>query len=256
MARIPAGVDTESQLSPFFPWVVFDMDGTLVDTFQLNLLSFNYAVKRSLSAEEVLQIPGGTLEEEISSYVPAGAVPRAIERYHAYYKQRFDSVSRVFPGIRVLLLRMQTRGVGLAVYTGASRHIAEFTLAQSGLSQYFPTVVTGDDVAKPKPDPEGLRIVMEKINARPAQTAYVGDHPNDVRAARSTSIQTASAERGTQKRASRFEARLHIQAAIRSANLVRPPSISGMRHLRRSILHIVSWQSPSVQREHVHHARG
>ena len=203
MAKAPTAVNTASQYSafqPVFPWVVFDMDGTLVDTFQLNLRSFSYAVKRTLSAEEVLDIPGGTLEGELAGYVPCGAVPRAVERYHAHYKHLFHSETRVFPGIRTLLFQMHARGVRLAVCTGASRQIAEFTLIQSGLSQYFPTVVTGDDVKKPKPDPEGLRITMETIRAHSDQTVYVGDHPNDIKAARSTSTQSAAAEWGSMHR--------------------------------------------------------
>ncbi len=195
MAKTSPVVDTASQ--PFFPWIVFDMDGTLVDTFQLNLKSFNYAVKKTLSAEEILAIPGGTLEEELASYVPPADVSRAIERYHAHYKHHFNSETRVFHGIRALLFRMHARGVRLAVCTGASRRIANFTLAQSGLSYYFPTVVTGNDVDKPKPDPEGLRIAMERIGAHSDQAVYVGDHPNDIRAARSVSMHTAGARWGS-----------------------------------------------------------
>ena len=198
MDKTPPAVDTASQ--PFFPWVVFDMDGTLVDTFHLNLKSFNYAVKRTLSTEEVLGIPGGTLEEELANCMPRGAVPRAIQRYHAHYKSHFGSETRVFPGIRVLLFRMHARGIRLAVCTGASRQIAEFTLARSGLAQYFPTVVTGDDVEKPKPDPEGLRLAMESIGAHSDQTAYVGDHPNDIRSGRTAGAQTAAARWGSMHR--------------------------------------------------------
>jgi pyrophosphatase PpaX len=198
MAKTPHVVDAASQ--PFFPWVVFDMDGTLVDTFQLNLRSFNYAVKRTLTAEEVLGIPSGTLEEELANYMPLADVPRAIERYHAHYERHFHSETQVFPGIRALLFRMHARGIRLAVCTGASRQIAEFTLAQSGLSHYFPTIVTGDDVKKPKPDPEGLRIVVETIGAGSDQTVYVGDHPNDIRAARRTSTQSAAAKWGSMHR--------------------------------------------------------
>ena len=195
MDKTPPAVDTASQ--PFFPWVVFDMDGTLVDTFHLNLKSFNYAVKRALSPEEVLDIPSGTLEEELASYVSLADIPRAIKRYHVQYIRHFNSETRIFPGIRALLFRMRARGISLAVCTGASRRIADFTLAQSGLSYYFPTVVTGNDVDKPKPDPEGLRIAMEKIGAHSDQTVYVGDHPNDIKAARSMNTHTAGARWGS-----------------------------------------------------------
>ena len=190
-------VSQHSSVQPVFPWVVFDMDGTLVDTFQLNLKSFNYAVKRTLTAQQVLDLPSGTLEEELASYVPPADFPRAIERYHVHYKRHFKSETRVFPGIRALLFRMRATGIRLAICTGASRQIADFTLAQSGLAYYFPTVVTGDDVHKPKPDPEGLRITMEKIAAHSDQTVYVGDHPNDIKAARGMSTHTAGARWGS-----------------------------------------------------------
>jgi HAD superfamily hydrolase (TIGR01509 family) len=193
-----------SLLLPVFPWVILDMDGTLVDTFQLSLRSFNYAVRRflrrPLTTEETLGIPGGTLEEQLTDYMPRGAVPRAVERYHAHYTHQFTSGTRVFPGIRGLLFTMRARGIKLAVCTGASRQIAEYTLARSGLSQFFSTVVAADDVNKPKPDPEGLRIAMETIGAYSDQTVYLGDHPNDIRASRKAGAKSGAARWGSMHR--------------------------------------------------------
>jgi phosphoglycolate phosphatase-like HAD superfamily hydrolase len=99
MTKRSTGVDTAAQhspLQPVFPWVVFDMDGTLVDTFQLNLRSFNYAVKRTLTTEEVLGIPGGTLEEELANHMPLADVSRAIERYHAHYRPILGGSPQLF----------------------------------------------------------------------------------------------------------------------------------------------------------------
>jgi len=193
-----------SVLQPVFPWIVFDMDGTLVDTFQLSLRSFNYAakrfLKRTLTTEEALRIPGGTLREQLSNYMPSRAVPRAMERYHAYYNHHFASGTQVFPGIRGLLFTMHARGIKLAVYTGAGKQIAEYALARSRLSPFFPTVVTADDVNKHKPDPEGLNIAMERIGADSDHTAYLGDHPNDIRASRNAGTKSAGARWGSMHR--------------------------------------------------------
>jgi pyrophosphatase PpaX len=208
MATTLIGVDPStsqpSLLQPVFPWIVFDMDGTLVDTFQLNLRSFNYAVKRflkrTLSTEEALGNPGGTLEEELTNCLPRAAVPRAIERYHAHYNHHFISGTRVFPGIRGLLFTARARGIKLAVCTGADRQIAEYTLARSRLSQFFQTIVTANEVNKPKPAPEGLRIAMGTIGARPDQTVYLGDHPNDIRASQNAGAKSAAAMWGSMHR--------------------------------------------------------
>lgn len=204
LIAIDSSTTQPSLLQPVFPWIVFDMDGTLVDTFQLNLESFNYAVrgflKRTLTNKEALDITGGTLEEQLSNFMPHGAVPRAVERFHAYYNHHFISGTRVFPGIRGLLFTMRARGIKLAVCTGAGRQIAEYTLARSGLSQFFPTIVTADDVSKPKPDPEGLRIAMEMVGAQSDKTVYLGDHPNDIRAARNAATKSAAARWGSMHR--------------------------------------------------------
>jgi pyrophosphatase PpaX len=184
-------------LHPVFPWIIFDMDGTLIDTFELSLGCFNYAVgkflKRTVTAEEALEIPGGTLEEQLGNYVPLRDTRRAAQHYRAHFHNHFSSGTRVFPGIRGLLFKLRARGVKLAVCTGADGQTAWYALVRSGLSQYFTTVVTADDVTKPKPDPEGLRIVMKIIGAHNDSTIYLGDHPNDIKASRNAGTKIAGA---------------------------------------------------------------
>jgi phosphoglycolate phosphatase-like HAD superfamily hydrolase len=149
-------------------------------------------LKRTLTSEEALRMPGGTLEEQLTNYMPRRAVPHAMERYHAYYNHHFASGTRVFPGIRGLLFTMHARGIKLAVCTGAGRQIAEYTLARSRLSQFSLAVVTADDVNKPKPDSEGLNVAMERIDAESDDTVYLGDHPNDIRASRNAGTKSAA----------------------------------------------------------------
>jgi HAD superfamily hydrolase (TIGR01549 family) len=153
-----------------------------------------------LSLEQGLSIPGGTLEDQLANYVPLSAVPRAVDRYHKYFTRHFNNGIRVFPGIRELLFTLHRKGVKLAVYTGADKKTANYTLTQSGLSQFFATVVTGDDVSAPKPDPEGLTVAMEVIGANSDETVYLGDHPNDIKASRSVGAKTAAASWGSMHR--------------------------------------------------------
>lgn len=198
-------VDHPNLEAPFpqvaFRWIIFDMDGTLVDLFSLIAKSFNYAVdgfvRKPLSIKEGLSIPGGTLDEQLANYVPRSFVPEAVVRYHAHYVQHFDDEDIVYPGIRRLLTALRERGVKLAVYTGADKESADQTLSRSGLSHFFETVVTGSDVTRPKPDPEGLMITMKAIDAHPAHTVYFGDRPNDVKASRATGIRSAAAGWGS-----------------------------------------------------------
>jgi HAD superfamily hydrolase (TIGR01509 family) len=153
-----------------------------------------------LSREEGVSIPGGTLEDQLANYVPLSAVPKAVDRYHKYFTRHFNTGIRVFPGIRELLFTLHRKGVKLAVCTGADKRTANCTLAQSGLSQFFAAVVTGDDVSAPKPDPEGLTVAMNAIGANADETVYVGDHPNDIQASRDVGAKTAAAFWGSMHR--------------------------------------------------------
>jgi len=190
-----------SAIDSVFPWVVFDMDGTLANSFELIVGSFKYAAGKfmdePITKKEAINIPGGTLEEQLGNYMPIRNVPHAVERYHSYYRQHFDLNACTYAGIDELLSTLARRGVNLAVFTGADEESAQFTLQRLGLSRFFSTIVTGGDVRKPKPDPEGLRIVMNATGARSNQMTYVGDHPNDVKASRNAGIKSAAAYWGS-----------------------------------------------------------
>jgi pyrophosphatase PpaX len=184
-------------LQPSFPWIIFDLDGTLVDSFELIVASFNFAagrfLQRKLSSEQVMNIPGRTLEDQLANYVPENAVPIMVERYHKFFARHFNPRSSIFPGIRNLLFNLQRRGIKLALYTGACKRTTETVLIQSGLSRFFTTLVTCEDIIAPKPDPEGLRIAIKAIGADSNRTVYIGDHPNDIKASRSAGAKTGAA---------------------------------------------------------------
>ena len=184
-------------LCPSFPWIIFDMDGTLVNSFGLILASFNYAarrfLKRELPLEEVMSISGRTLEDQLANYVPQDAIARSVELYHRFFARHFTSEILVYPGVKTLLFTLQRRGVKLAVFTGACRRSTDLTLNQTRLHRFFEVTVTGDDISRPKPDPEGLRTIINSMEAHPKQTIYVGDHPNDLKASRKAGIGAAAA---------------------------------------------------------------
>lgn len=197
ITTIDDSLPQHSDLPPSFTSIIFDMDGTLVDSINLIVKSFNYAARRflprELSIQEGLSVQGCTLEDQLSGFVPQSTLHGAVERYHEYFVHNFHSEVHVYPGIPELLGAFQDKGVRLAVCTAADRESARHTLVRSGLLHFFSTIVTGDDVKVPKPDPEGLRVVMRAIKANAADTLYIGDHPNDIRAAQTAGANSAAA---------------------------------------------------------------
>jgi HAD superfamily hydrolase (TIGR01509 family) len=203
-----ATVDSErilppARIQPSYPWIIFDMDGTLVDSLGLVVASFNFAARRflqrELRLEEIKEIHGARLEDQLANYVPRSSVALASERYHRFFAAHFNPQS-VFPGIRILLFKLERRGIKLAVCTGASERSADIILVQSGLIKFFTAVVTSEDTTMPKPHPEGLRITMNIIGAETSRTVYVGDHPNDIKASLRAGVKSAAALWGSKCR--------------------------------------------------------
>lgn len=180
-----------------FAYVIFDTDGTLVDTLELIVASYNYAVAELLGKKfgtaEVSGLFGPTMEKILAKIVPSKYLKAAVARYHEYYQLHFRDHARIYPGIHELLSALHRTGKKLAVFTGAGEQAAKVTLEQAGLSGFFSTVVTGDDVSQPKPDPHGLILAMRAIGASADQTIYIGDTREDVEASRSAGIRSAVA---------------------------------------------------------------
>jgi phosphoglycolate phosphatase/AHBA synthesis associated protein len=89
---------------------------------------------------------------------------------------------RTYPSVEASLSKLAAT-LSVGVFTGAGRGAAEILLAHAGLRKYFEVVVTGDDVVRPKPAPDGILAACEALGASPKEAAYVGDAPNDMQAA-------------------------------------------------------------------------
>jgi len=133
------------------------------------------------------------MEKIFSTVLPAKFANNAVVRYHAYYHEHFHDYAKVYPGIPELVTSLHDSNQTLGVVTGAGRIAAELTLKLSGLSSFFTTVVTGNDVNRPKPDPDGLQLAIRKMSAVPGRTIYIGDSVVDIQAAKNAGTMSAGA---------------------------------------------------------------
>jgi len=178
-------------------YVIFDVDGTLVNNLDLIVKSFNFAVggivDRKFSRKEVYSRFGPTLEDMIEAIVPNTEAKEAIQRYHSFYKKYFHRYARIYPRIKELLAGLGNAHISVSVCTGSDARMTKTTLAKSDLREKFSVVITADDVNRPKPDPEGLIRATTLMGANPHQTIYVGDAVRDIEAARRAGIRSAAA---------------------------------------------------------------
>lgn len=169
--------------------IVYDFDGTLADTLPLITASWNAALRDFLphpyEIEDVVARFGPTEENMLRDYLSTHDQPTidaAIERYFAHYRLTHE-LAQPFAGIDELLHQTRARGYKCGLMTGKARRAATITLELLGWQDKFEIVVTGDDIARTKPDPEGILQALQVLATPPARAIYVGDMDFDIKAA-------------------------------------------------------------------------
>jgi pyrophosphatase PpaX len=174
-----------------FPVVLFDLDGTVIDSGAIILASMRHAATEVLGTappdEELMETVGGPgLEAQMRALAP-DRVEELVTVYRAHNEPLHDTLA-CCDGMDEVLVRLKDEGRRLGIVTAKRRATVELAFATVPLAHLFDTVVGGDETARHKPDPEPLLLALERLNARPDETAYVGDAPFDVRAAKAAGI--------------------------------------------------------------------
>jgi len=175
-----------------FDLVIFDLDGTLANTFPLVVGAFNYAVSSRLNREytlDELKKYFGPPEVEILRRI--FPLPEdhevAIDSFHRFNRENHLMVEPI-DGMRELLLKLKEQGIKLAVYTGAGHQAGADRVDHAGLSDLFELVLGGDEVTKYKPHPEGIEVILNKFSVKRERSAFVGDSAADIEAGREAHV--------------------------------------------------------------------
>jgi phosphoglycolate phosphatase len=186
-----------------FALIVFDLDGTLVDSRRdladsANALLSTYDAD-PLPDETVVRMVGEGARTLVARILAAGRVDAAIDealaRFLALYDKRLTNHTRPYEGVQELLAALSGRRA-LAVLTNKPQRPTERLLAHFGMQRYFRAVVGGDTVHGRKPEPAGLLSICARTQATPGETLIVGDSWVDVETARRTGAQVCFADYG------------------------------------------------------------
>jgi pyrophosphatase PpaX len=176
--------------------VIFDIDGTLTRTNQLIFASFNHVAEKylgtRLAPEEIISLFGPPEEGGLAKLLAQDQVPEAMDDLCGFYGAHHASMAGVHPGIPELLCFLKERGIRLAVFTGKGNRTTAITLAALGLAERFEMVVSGSDVTRHKPDPEGIAKVLDAFGIPAERVLMVGDAVSDIRASRSAGVRAAA----------------------------------------------------------------
>jgi pyrophosphatase PpaX len=174
-----------------FKTILFDLDGTVVDSGAIILASMRHATRevlgRDYSDKELLQAVGGPgLEAQMSALAP-DRVDQLVDVYRAHNEPLHDELEAC-AGMEDVLVQLHDEGRRLGVVTAKRRSTVELAFARVPLGHLFETIVGGDETSRHKPDPEPLLLGAERLGADPTATAYVGDSPFDMRAAKAAGM--------------------------------------------------------------------
>lgn len=184
--------------------VVFDLDGTLVDSSQDLAAAVNGALAvvapgtPPLPDAQVRALVGSGARNLIARSLAAAAVQRPVEEVLPLFLNLYRSClldrTRPYPGVRETLDRLADRR--LAVLTNKPGDLSRAILEGLGLASRFFRIYGGGDVPAKKPDPAGLRLVLAEAGVGPPQSVIVGDSAIDVRTGRAAGVATVGVSYG------------------------------------------------------------
>ena len=176
--------------------VLFDLDGTLIDSKELIYSSFVYTFEKfrpgyKLSDEELKSFFGPTLVQTFSRYSnDEKEINDMIDYYRTYNKANHDEMISPMSNAKATLKKLHNSGYAVGIVSSKKDDLVIRGLEVCGLIDYVDLVIGCDDVKNHKPAPDGILMAVEKLHAKNA--IYVGDHPNDIIAGKNANVKTVA----------------------------------------------------------------
>ncbi len=200
--------------------VLFDLDGTLINTTGLILSCFDHSWQtvcgRTHSRQALLGTFGIPLHEAMRWLVAASndssaqanqdsdearLVEQLVLEYRVFNAANHDHLAKPFDGVETVITELRARGYLIAVVTSKGRELARRGLNLCCLDGLIDEAVFLEDSDRHKPDPQPIHVALERLGARADAAAYVGDSPHDITAGRAAGVRTVAALWGPGERA-------------------------------------------------------
>ncbi|MCX7769935.1 MAG: HAD family hydrolase [Proteobacteria bacterium] len=163
--------------------VIFDLDGTLVDGFDIIYESFNFALKqmglKTVPNYKIRKVIGPALSEGFKRLVPEHLVEKGVRLYREYYKERYLQRTLLFEGIRELLIMLKDRKIIVGLITNKKGNFAKDLLEYLNLIKLFDFVMGAEEGFLPKPHGDSINHIKEKYNLSSEEIVYIGDSSID-----------------------------------------------------------------------------
>jgi len=177
--------------------VLFDLDGTLIDSIALILSSYRHTLlahRGEIPPDDVWLAGLGTpLRAQFRRFTTDEAeITAMVETYRKHNLAHHDGMVHPYPGVLDAVRRLHAGGRKLGIVTSKKHDGAERGLRHCGFDGLFAVVVGADDVERHKPEPEPVLHALELLGVAPGDAVFVGDSPHDLASGRSAGVRTAA----------------------------------------------------------------
>jgi HAD superfamily hydrolase (TIGR01549 family) len=178
--------------------ILLDLDGTLIQTTEIILDTFKETLDKffphlKLKDEELTNLLGQTLYKTFGFYTDdQDEVDKIVEYYRLISNQKIENGLKAYPGAVETLKYLKSKNCTIGIVTSKMRKVALYHLELTGLIDYIDGLIGYEDVIHHKPNPEPVEKALKLFNADKKTTVYVGDHENDIIAAKKAGISSCA----------------------------------------------------------------
>ena len=213
--------------------IIFDFDGTLIDSYEAIARSLNHArgaySMPPLPLEQIRAMVGHGLEHLIETALGADRVEDGVRQFRESYGAICEKQTTLLATVKETLEELDRRGYMMGIASNKPSYFARPILKALEIDHLFVEVLGPNDVGKPKPDPEMLELIMMRFGLGPDELVYIGDMPLDIEVARRAGVSVFALPTGSAGKEALLDARPDRLLHRFTDLLTHLPVVSGAR---------------------------
>ncbi|MDR0817559.1 MAG: HAD-IA family hydrolase [Clostridiales Family XIII bacterium] len=174
--------------------VLFDFDGTIMDTNDVVIASWQHAFitleGKPRPISEIMATLGEPISDTVKRIFPGRDASEVIRLYRSHQYANYEAMISLFPGVMDVFDALKARGTNMSIVTNRLRETTIRGLAKYNIESYFGSIVCYNDAEKNKPEPEPAWLALKELGRKPENALFVGDSQNDILCGKNAGVKT------------------------------------------------------------------